>query len=311
MLFFLQNYGEMNKKIGIQLGITLVFIILYHLFETQLSQTQYIICAAAILLFGIPHGAIDHLLERYFHQKNRQSNDKLFILQYVLVMGIYLLFWVLIPFPAFLFFIALGVYHFGQEFIEESHIRQYSKIGSVLWGSFILVMPLLFHYEESRAYISITTHTHLPTIAAHPLQFFAFSIPFINMLYFSSLFVRKHISAVVFARIFLQIAIWTVIYFYTPFLIGFTLYFVVFHSFNSMEHQYVALLKLKKQYQLKNYLRDLSAFTLLSYVGVVILFLFIDLQQWRQLMLYSLIFIAVLTLPHMIVFERFYAHRKY
>ncbi|MEM1324988.1 MAG: Brp/Blh family beta-carotene 15,15'-dioxygenase [Bacteroidota bacterium] len=301
----------MNKKISIQLGIVFLIVVLYHLFAVHLSQAQYVICAAAILLFGIPHGAIDHLLERHFYRReNRFSSSQRFILWYVLCMAAYLVVWMLLPFRALLIFIALGIYHFGQEFIEESCAVPNRKVGFLLWGSLILVMPLLFHYEDSIAYVHETTKINLPAATDLQLNILAFSIPVVNLLYFSYLYFKKQIKQSVFMTVLAQLIVWTLVYWSTPFLIGFTLYFVVFHSFNSMQHQYEALLRFKKQYRITTYLRDLSAFTLLSYSGVVLLFFFIDWQQWQQLMLYSLVFISVLTLPHMMVFEHFYAQRK-
>lgn len=301
----------MKQKIGIQLGIVLVFVALYHTFAAHLGQAQYVICATAILLFGIPHGAIDHLLERHFYKENnRFPNSRRFILWYVLCMLAYLVVWALLPFRALLIFIALGIYHFGQEFIEESSTAPNRKVGFLLWGSLILVMPLLFHYEDSVAYVLETTGITLPSASSLQLNLLAFSIPIANLLYFSYLYFKNKIKPSAFVHVLAQIIVWTLVYWNTPFIIGFTLYFVIFHSFNSMQHQYEALLHFKKKYRIKNYLRDLSAFTLLSYCGVVFLFFFIDGQEWQQLMLYSLVFISILTLPHMMVFEHFYAHRK-
>ncbi|MEL6719750.1 MAG: Brp/Blh family beta-carotene 15,15'-dioxygenase [Bacteroidota bacterium] len=270
---------------------------------------QYTICAIAILTFGIPHGAIDHILHQKFTKQKQPSNTKQFITWYVLCMIAYLAIWILFPFKALVLFIALGVYHFGQEFMEELAIEKDSKVSFLLWGSTILLMPMLHNYGETAAYIKEAVGGSLPSFSEQSTTLFALGIPLASILYFSFLYLKNRISKSNLLKITLHLTAWTIIYWTVPFIVGFTLYFVFFHSVNSMAHQYRSLVSLSGKYDLKQYVKDISVLTLVSYAGIIFLFLVLDLKNWQHITLYMLIFISVLTLPHMLVFEEFYENR--
>ena len=100
----------------LQYGLALVLGSLYLVLIPD-DDVANIIALAAILFFGVPHGAIDHKIHLKFSKK---SNVKKFILIYVLVGLGFLLWWVLMPLKALLIFIILSAYHFGQELIEDN-----------------------------------------------------------------------------------------------------------------------------------------------------------------------------------------------
>ncbi|MEN0048380.1 MAG: Brp/Blh family beta-carotene 15,15'-dioxygenase [Bacteroidota bacterium] len=296
-------------KTKFQIGSTLFLLAIYLIFQSYLESVQYIICAIAILTFGIPHGAIDHVLHQKFTKQKKPSNTKQFITWYVLCMLAYLAIWILVPFKALLLFIALGVYHFGQEFMEELGLEKHSKISFLLWGSTILLMPMLYNYADTVAYMQTALGAELPEFSDRTSIILSLSIPIISIVHFSILYQKNQIAKAKFSQILLHIIAWTIIFLSVPFLVGFTLYFVLFHSINSMDHQYRSLTKLSGKYNLKQYFKDVSILTLVSYLGIIFLFLVLDLENWQHLTLYMLIFISVLTLPHMLVFEEFYENR--
>lgn len=302
----------MNKtKTAFQIASTLVLLVIYILFQEQLQPLEYAFCAGAILFMGIPHGAIDHILHRkIIAEDEAKVSDSKFIGWYVLCMLAYLVVWILFPFKALLLFLVLGVYHFGQEFIENLDIKTNSKLPILFWGALILLMPLFLNYQETKIYITETTGVFLPDLAEQSTLLLAFSVPLALAIYFAVLYFKGIIKKEKFIEVLISAAMWIVIYMNTPFIVGFTMYFVIFHSYNSMEHQYETLSKLVKHYSLKTYLRDISPLTLVSYAGIAFLFLVLDIDNWQQLTLYALVFISLLTLPHMLIFERFYENRQ-
>lgn len=296
-------------KTRFQIGSTLLLLATYLILQPYLESVQYTICAIAILTFGIPHGAIDHILHQKFTNQKRPSNTRQFIIWYVLCMLAYLAIWILFPFKAFVLFIALGVYHFGQEFMEELGIEKHSKVSFLLWGSTILLMPMLYNYTDTAAYVQIAVGAELPYLSSNTTILLSLAIPIISMIHFFILYRKSQITQKKLFQILLHLFAWTIIFWCVPFLVGFTLYFVFFHSINSMDHQYRSLMKLSGKYNIKQYLKDLSILTVVSYAGIIFLFLVLDLKNWQHLTLYMLIFISVLTLPHMLVFEEFYENR--
>ncbi|MEM8523821.1 MAG: Brp/Blh family beta-carotene 15,15'-dioxygenase [Bacteroidota bacterium] len=296
-------------KFKFQIVATVTLLTLYLIFQSHLESIQYTLCAIAILTFGIPHGAIDHILHQKFTKQENPSNTKKFIIWYVLCMLAYLAIWIFLPFKALLLFIALGVYHFGQEFMEELRVERHSKLSFLLWGGTILLMPMLHNYSDTASYIQNFVGGSLPEFSSKTTTLVALFIPLVSILYFSLLFWKKELARSKFIQITVHLVAWTVIYWSVPFIVGFTLYFVLFHSINSMEHQYTSLTRLSSRYNLKQYIKDLSILTLVSYAGIIFLFLLFDLSNWQHITLYMLVFISVLTLPHMLVFEEFYENR--
>ncbi|MEM9887533.1 MAG: Brp/Blh family beta-carotene 15,15'-dioxygenase [Bacteroidota bacterium] len=296
-------------KIQQQIGFTLLFLTLYLIFQDQLIAHQYVICVVAILLFGIPHGAIDHILHKRFSKQKDRPTHRKFITWYVLSMVAYFVVWFFFPFKAFLLFIAMAIYHFGQEFAEELDIKLDSKLPILLWGSNILLMPLMLNYQDLSGFLLEVTRVQLPILNQESVSYAALLIPSVSVLYFTRKYFQHQLSKNIYLKILAYLAMWLVIYTLTPFIVGFTLYFVLHHSLNSMKHQYESLAKLSRQYSLKTYLKDVSGLTLVSYFGIAFLLLVSGVQTWEYLTLYALVFISVLTLPHMLVFDDFYKER--
>jgi len=76
---------------------------------------QYVPLLASVVVFGLPHGAIDHLaLPRVRGQRPTLRRMGWVVLVYVLLGGAYAVVWFLAPTVAFVFFILLTWVHWGQ-----------------------------------------------------------------------------------------------------------------------------------------------------------------------------------------------------
>ncbi len=299
----------MTKAI-LQVVFSVLLLVTYIIFQEQIEPIQYLVCGGAILLLGIPHGAVDHIIHRRVISGNKITiSYQRFIGWYVLCMLAYLVVWIVFPLKAMFLFIALGIYHFGQEFTETLGVKVNSKVPFLVWGSVILLMPLFLNYQEANEYITSTTGAILPQLSFQTSLAVALLFPTISVTYFSYLFFRSRITNKQLMTVVLYTGMWMLIYFNAPFIIGFTIYFVLFHSFNAMEHQYTELSQVANKYSLKQYLKEISPLTFVSYAGIVIIFLFLDIRNWQHLTLYALVFISLLTLPHMLIFEQFYENR--
>ncbi|MFZ9189080.1 MAG: Brp/Blh family beta-carotene 15,15'-dioxygenase, partial [Algoriphagus sp.] len=93
------------KALG--LGIAILFI----LFPGISQSLQFTVFGLILLLVGIPHGGIDHLI----HDPDiRPQGLVSFILRYLLLMLGYGLLWWFVPLAALIAFLGMSAYHFGQ-----------------------------------------------------------------------------------------------------------------------------------------------------------------------------------------------------
>ena len=92
-----------------------------------------------------------------------------------------------------------------------------------------------------------------------------------------------------------------------PFIIGFTLYFVILHSIKVMKYEYNFLKKESKKFNLIIFLKLVTPYTLLSlfFTGLFFMLSYNELIS-ISIPLLSIIIISAITLPHAIVMHIFY-----
>lgn len=135
---------------------TAVFL-LYFLFVPSVREPWHFIpFAASLLIFGLPHGALDHLVIA------RVGNRPLFsgrtiglLLAYLGAFGVMLGVWAAWPVAAFAFFIMLTWFHWGQG--DAWHVtagtdasRGFRIASLVIRGSLPMLVPLVFFPEVYR-----------------------------------------------------------------------------------------------------------------------------------------------------------------
>jgi len=261
----------------------------------------------SILIFGIPHGAIDNVL---FIKDANVSNTK-FIVLYILTIVINVVFWVLLPTIAFLFFILLSAYHFGESqlshYFDKSQRQRY--IIFMTWGLTILVGMLAIKYPDivtildkvdGFKYLSYyPSKSSLYVIAISNLALTVLGLIYITF--------NKQIrrTSLVF-ELFMIILIGFSFYLF-PLLVAFALYFVILHSFKVMKDEYSFLLKARIIRNISSFIKLLLPFTLLSLFGLIgfciAIYFDILIIAYEQVII---IFISSITLPHAIVMQRFY-----
>ena len=97
-----------------------------------------------LLLIGLPHGAIDHLLET---GRAETPIDPVFIMRYLLLSAaIGLIWWMSTPL-GLLVFLIYSAWHFGETEYQSSH--ESSGFRSFLWGVFMLGLVLGTHPTET------------------------------------------------------------------------------------------------------------------------------------------------------------------
>lgn len=265
------------------------------------------ICLVFILLFGIPHGGVDHLIHT---STTSESNVFKYIVKYLLIAGGYIIWWLIDPSKALFIFIVLSAYHFGQEFMADMHIKGQNVILNLIWGSLILIGPLVFSYHEIAVYLQII----IPDLPDEISPSFKYSFPIISIiLAIGSVFWINHYQNLTSRRIY-QIGIFLSLIFIShvllPFIPAFTIYFILFHSTNAFKHQYSWLKSNKDNYSFGKFIIDLIGFSMLAILGILSLLWILKPEDQAVLVTYFFILTSLITLPHAITLDQFYRLRN-
>ncbi len=139
------RFRHLQKPVLLLL-LTLGLLLLQYLSDNSFQTIQLLLGGVGLLLVGIPHGAIDHLLKQgSLHWKI----DLFFIAKYLGTAAFYLLFWLFSPQLALALFLLYSAWHFGQTDIQEWQPSSYKPAKSLIWGSTLLAILLLGHASES------------------------------------------------------------------------------------------------------------------------------------------------------------------
>jgi Brp/Blh family beta-carotene 15,15'-monooxygenase len=293
---------------------TFIFVIcLYGLFLiyqafTELNLEQQLLYSSFfILLFGIPHGAIDHIL---FFRKRTMSQLKF----YTLYLGLIVLFvvaWIYFPITSFLFFLVLSAFHFGEsQFVDaELSLFKFKPVLFLFWGLSLLATLVYYNIGQLVDITAFFKDTQdLAVVYNQDLIFSFFAITnLITVGLIVYLFIKKQLTLQRLSSELFLIALIHLTFFLFPFVIGFTLYFVVLHSIRVMNQEYLFFKSEDESFGIKAFLKLLLPYSLLSIFFTSVL---LSLAHYGYLgistSLLSIIIISVITLPHAIVMHIFY-----
>jgi Brp/Blh family beta-carotene 15,15'-monooxygenase len=295
----------MNKISFIFIGFFYFSLVLISGFKEIPIEDQALISSIFVLLIGLPHGAVDHLL---YYQKNEIRNYKFYV-TYLSLMLLILFLWIVSPIFSLIFFLIISAYHFGESQFSDLKNNINVKILRFAWGSLILGGLFLFNHTEL-----INVFTNFSDTA---ILIGLFNTDVLTVICFLSLFgvvysSRGLIRAKVldWDRVANEIYILTLIlitFYLLPFLIAFTLYFCILHSLKVLVQEYKYLSKNKLDYKFQTFVKALFPYSAISILGVLLLGYLCHVNIFEQsILLISLILISMLTLPHSIVMSRFY-----
>jgi len=296
----------MNKLLFIYIIFCYILASIFTLNNTISLENQLIGCVSLIILFGIPHGAIDNVLS--LSESNLTKKNFYFL--YILSMIIYSILWIIMPIFSFIFFLFLSSYHFGESQLSHYNIKNiFSKVIYLLWG--IALMSTLFFYNSNEL---MTLFNNFDDTSSFNLVFNYYLLDI--LFYFSNislilvliyLKIRNFINSQIFNSELFQIALLHITFFIFPVIISFTLYFVFLHSIKVLVQEYSYLEQKLNAFNLIKFVQLLIPFTILS---LVFFGLFILISNYYNLnislLLFSIIGISVITLPHSISMTNFY-----
>ncbi|MEM6964298.1 MAG: Brp/Blh family beta-carotene 15,15'-dioxygenase [Bacteroidota bacterium] len=277
-------------------------------FSSLSFSTQLFWSILLIMLLGIPHGAIDHVISR---EKNENFSTLEFYTFYFGMMAVYLLAWIYFSSLSLIFFLVMSAFHFGQsQFSDlEKITSNESRFISLAWGISVITGLLTYNYaevigifqssEDLKEIVLIFDKNVITTLLTISSLTAVVSILWLGY--------SKKISV---DRMTIEMLTLILIHtcFYTlPIIIGFTIYFTTIHSLTVMSEEYSFLKMRRNNFSVVKFINLLLPFSLLSIFGSILI---VIISSYGALgvsnVLLIFILLSIVTLPHSIVMDGFY-----
>ena len=292
--------------------MVLAVVLLSIVYPGLAEQEQLVPGMLLLLLIGLPQGATDFTLVRQRTQGGTGHHVIRFNLHYLALMLVYALLWYVQPLPAFLLFLAISIYHFGQanwwRIPEDSSLR---VALFVLWGSFVLFTPLLLHYEEAVPILSELLGQKAPpmnNIVRYLVPALLLNFNVILILYAGG---RNRIVPLRMKWELFQLGLLMVLFWFAPLLVGLAVYFVLFHSMETARDQIEYFQHEEPDFGWKKYLVRALPLALICLAAGITWYLssmIFEANLWR--LSWFFIFISLISLPHVILMEGFYNRQR-
>ncbi|NBP65256.1 MAG: hypothetical protein EBU66_11450 [Bacteroidetes bacterium] len=271
----------------VSLGITLLFILFHHI---DLGFVNWIILAIGLVMIGIPHGAMDHVLTI----RDRSSRSlALFILGYIAKGMLMLAIWIMFPLAGLSIFLLYSMWHFGQAEYEQENIHNPWQI--FLRGFAVLSFILATHISETNIIINALSIPSVPDVEGL-LSSSLLSESTIALLLISVMLQPR--KSTILATVSLILGM------FLPLLQAFGVYFVFHHSFLGWNHIKNRLQKTNRE------LWEISA--PFSLTAIATIFLFFINTGYALLDFAPLFFVILscLSFPHVWEMHAFYTSQS-
>lgn len=260
----------------------LIFLWYYTPFQKEFG---YFFLFLWLIFVGIPHGAVDHLLET---QNWHIKKAPMFIIQYLGLASIIGLLWYIFPQIALIIFLLYSMWHFWE---ADGKTWDFSRLLSFIWGMSVLLYILGTHFEE--------TNQILVTLWSIPLPF---EIPILALIPWLLLGCFKKKPS------FILTIIWLTLTSFIPLILAFGIYFIGQHSMTGWWHLKQYLHKTNKNIWLES-----LPFHLWAWIILLWFYFFWPLQEsdtdfWKWAVFF--IFIACISFPHVITMHLMYKKLK-
>ena len=265
------------------LSTSLIFLLCEYL---ELGVLNWIILAIGMIVIGIPHGAMDHVLNI---PKRSISSLSLFILGYIAKGMIMFAIWIISPIVGLITFLLYSMWHFGQAEYEQEHVHNKGLI--FLRGIALLSFILATHIPETNAIINALSIPSIPDSAGLLTSSLLSESSILLLL--MTVFIQPRKSTILStASLLLGI--------FLPLLQAFGVYFVFHHSVLGWNHLKKGLKKSNIQLWKASAPFSLGAFAILG------LFFFSGDLAINEFAPLFFVFLSCLSFPHVLEMHTFY-----
>jgi lycopene beta-cyclase len=275
------------------IGCMLVYFLLNWVSPIVATGFGYAGLIGGLLVVGIPHGAVDHLL-----LASKKFNLLKFVVQYLLIIAAYFMVWQWFPVFSLLLFIAYSAFHFGESEMVEMQVS-FNTLAQKAYA-FVIGLSILFFIIFSHLNESILVLDNMQGVSGFVasldlLQYKNIIIAVSSVLLLPLWWISKKTCLFLVAILLLGTQM--------PLMLAFGLYFVGSHSVNAWGHIATKLNIAPKKLYIESLPFNVGA--------LLIFFLFFYLQHTNAQLVQSyaavfFVFLACVSLPHIILMHLFY-----
>ena len=297
----------MQIKLRLYLILFAFFLFLINSVFVLNNSTQISFLIAVLILFGVPHGALDLYIDQHLHKS--ESNQKIFLLKYIANIIVYAVVWYFFPVVALVIFILITAYHFGEmDWLGKTdnavQKMAYSVIG-LLWILLLLSKNINFALQIFiRMERSAFNESQWTTLAGkiYPITLIGLALVYIILFFFKAHFFSKNKY---YYYLILQQAILIIFALYMPLWLCFAFYFGFWHSLLSFDKIRITFDMPNNIIGWKNLLIKAAPFSIMAWFGFLYI-TFLTLNSKDASGIFTLLFISlsVLALPHLQIFTK-------
>jgi Brp/Blh family beta-carotene 15,15'-monooxygenase len=217
--------------------------------------------------------------------------------------------WLYVPNLSLFIFLVLSAYHFGQsQFVDYSFPDALStRFLYLSWG--LVLFTLLFFLKSEQLQSDFSNYlpniTSWGFIADNSFVIFCCTLVMWLTLFIYKIIVHNKSVQGIFSEIYLLFLI-SISFYIFPTLIGFSLYFIILHSFRSLDQEFNHLFSDYTKQNIWNFIKLLLPFSALAIIGsALIIFILYRLGYQTHLPYLLLIILSSITTPHTFVMDYF------
>ena len=297
----------MQIKLRIYLILFAFFLFLIERFFLFNSGTQISFLIFVLILFGVPHGALDLYIDQHLHKE--KSNQKIFLLKYIANIVGYALVWYFFPLVALVIFILITAFHFGEiDWLGKTekliHKIAYSIIG-LLWILLLLSKNINFALQIFIRMEPAAFNENQLINLAHKI--YPYTLLGLFIVYFILFFFKNHFFSKNKYYYYLILQQLNLVFFalYMPLWLCFAFYFGFWHSLLSFDKIRITFTLPNDFFGWKSLLIKAAPFSIMAWFGFIYI-TFLTLNSKDASGIFTLLFISlsVLALPHLQIFTK-------
>jgi Brp/Blh family beta-carotene 15,15'-monooxygenase len=283
------------------------FLYLIELLLSPASNTQISFLIIILILFGVPHGALDLYIDQHLQKTDTKQN--IFLLKYLANIVLYAAIWYFFPVLALIIFIAITAFHFGEiDWMGKTstfiHKVVYTLLGFA-WILFLLTKNVNFALDifltMGRSAIKKDFLIELAN------RIYPYTLLTIGVIHFILFIFKKYFFQVEanFYYSLLQTMLLICFVLFMPLWISFTFYFGFWHSLLSFDKIRISFNIPNNISGWKGLLFKAAPFSIMAWFGFAYI-TFLTLNSKDASGIFTLLFISlsVLALPHLQVFTK-------
>ncbi len=244
-----------------------------------------------VLTLGILHGANDlKLLQNMRFMRTKSQR----FLVYVLTVFLFSLILYHFPLIALLLFVLFSCYHFGEQ--QWAHRFQSRTTSSqffyFVYGAFLFSILFWSHLEQTQFIIEELSGLSISASYFQSMTYIFTGLCLLFLLFqFSA--AKTLVVDVVLQSVLLLVLFWT-----TNLIVSFGTYFIIWHSWPSLQDQTQTLYNKPNAYF--SYIKDAFPYWMISILGLSLFFIYNEQIGLNPLALFFA-FLAAITFPHVLV----------